>query len=209
LMCFAGLRIGEVEELQWDDLHIRGASFTMIHIRRGGSSGTTKDKDERFVPAHPRVATFLGQPTKKTGKIFRAITERRLLKRLKEHCRMCGFENPNRYKLHSFRHHFASLCANHHVAYRKALAWLGHSSSQMLDLYYHLHDEDSQNAMMALAESATAGMSEGDETSPFEGTLRATGQSKIEKTLQVPEAQELVASLADITERAGFEPAVG
>ena len=35
--------------------------------------------------------------------------------------------------------------------------------------------------------------------------LRATGQSKIEKTLQVPEAKELVASLADITERAGFD----
>ena len=69
--------------------------------------------------------------------------------------------------------------------------------------------EDSQNAMMALAESAAASVGEGDETSPFEGTLRATGQSKIEKTLQVPEAQELVASLADITERAGFEPAVG
>ena len=35
---------------------------------------------------------------------------------------------------------FASLCANHRVAHRKALAWLGHSSSEMLDLYYHLHD---------------------------------------------------------------------
>jgi integrase len=55
------------------------------------------------------------------------------------------------YKLHSFRHHFASLCANHQVAYRKALAWLGHSSSEMLDLYYHLRDEDSRQAMMALA----------------------------------------------------------
>jgi hypothetical protein len=36
-------------------------------------------------------------------------------------------------------------------AYRKALAWLGHSSSDMLDLYYHLHDEDSQETMRALA----------------------------------------------------------
>ena len=37
------------------------------------------------------------------------------------------------------------------MAYRKALAWPGHSSSDMLDLYYHLHDEDSQQAMRALA----------------------------------------------------------
>ena len=94
------------------------------------------------------------------------------------------------------------------MAYRKALAWLGHSSSQMLDLYYRLHDEDSQGAMMALAESADAGSGEDDETSPFEGTSRAMGQSKIEKTLQAPEVQGLVERLSDITERAGFEPAV-
>jgi integrase len=209
LMGYAGLRIGEVEQLRWDDLHMADGRFTMIHVKRGGSSGTTKDKDERFVPIHPSIASLLGPPTKKTGRVFKAITERQLLKRLKVLCGACGFENPTRYKLHSFRHHFASLCANHHVAYRKALAWLGHSSSQMLDLYYHLHDEDSQNAMRALAESASARLSDRNEHSPFKGNLRATNQSKIEKTLQVPEVQGLVACLADITERAGFEPAVG
>jgi hypothetical protein len=36
----------------------------------------------------------------------------------------------------------------------------------------------------------------------------AKGQSKIEKTLQVSEVQELITSLSSITERAGFEPAV-
>ena len=110
----------------------------MIHVRRGGSAGTTKDKDDRFVPIHPKIALMLGPAKKKTGLIFKSITERRLLKRLKELCEQCEFENPRQYKLHSFRHHFASLCANHHIAYRKALAWFGHSSSQMLDLYYHL-----------------------------------------------------------------------
>ena len=65
----------------------------------------------------------------------------------------CEFENPNQYKLHSFRHHFASMCANHGVAHRKALAWLGHSNSEMLDLYYHLHDDDSLQTMMELAKS--------------------------------------------------------
>ena len=45
------------------------------------------------------------------------------------------------------------MCSNHGVAHRKVLAWLGHSSSEMLDLYYHLHDEDSQRTMMDLAQS--------------------------------------------------------
>jgi integrase len=153
----------------------------MIHVRRGGSSGTTKDKDDRFVPVHPTVGSLLGLPAGKTGRLFRTVTERQLLKRLKGHCKVCDFENRNQYKLHSFRHHFASLCANHPVTYRKALAWLGHSSSQMPDLYYHLHDEGSENAMMALAESAGAGAGEDAGISPIEGTLRATGGQESRK----------------------------
>ena len=112
---------------------------------------------------------MLGPAKKKTGLIFKSITERRLLKRLKELCEQCEFENPRQYKLHSFRHHFGSLCANHNVAYRKALAWLGHSSSQMLDLYYHLHDEDSQQAMVALANSSVVDGCFGSQYFTFEG----------------------------------------
>jgi len=208
LMGYAGLRIGEVEQLRWDDLHLSSGRFTMIHVRRGGSSNTTKDKDDRFVPVHPVIAALLGQPHKNATTLFENITERQLLKRLKELCGTCGFENPKQYKLHSFRHHFASLCANHNVAYRKALAWLGHSSSQMLDLYYHLHDEDSQRAMEALAESGSTGSRDDKEEAPPEGNSRAIRPSKIERTLQVPEVQALVASLSNVTERAGFEPAV-
>ena len=40
--------------------------------------------------------------------------------------------------------------------------------------------------------------------STFEGNLRAKDLSKIEKTLQVPEVKELVTTLSNITERAGF-----
>jgi integrase len=107
--------------------------------------------------------------TQKQTLLTPVIAERRLLKRLKKLCGRCDFKNPRQYKLHSFRHHFASLCANHNVAYRKALAWLGHSSSEMLDLYYHLHDEDSRNAMIALAESGTTVGPMYQEYSTFEG----------------------------------------
>ncbi len=227
LMAYAGLRIGEVEQLRWEDLRQRDGRCTMIHVRRGGSADTTKDKDERFVPVHPRIAQLLGGP-KKTGSVFKTIAERSLLARLKALCKSCGFEKPDEYKLHSFRHHFASLCANHGVAHRKALAWLGHSSSDMLDLYYHLHDDESEQAMLALAAgghgiAATVDATEGaeggsravtprDPTSPaagdahFEGSLRAIGQSTIEHLAQAPERQELAKCVLDGTERMGFEP---
>jgi len=220
LMGYAGLRVGEVEQLQWEDIHSKDRQWTIIQVRRGGSAGVTKDKDERFVPVHPKVAELLGAAAQKTGRVFRTITERQLLKRLKRLCGVCKFESASGFKLHSFRHHFASLCANHQVAYRKALAWLGHSSSEMLNLYYHLHDEDSQAAMEALAkdteEQAEKESKEDDQgeeqaeteepDSPSEGSLRAMGQYRIEKALQVPEVKDLVECLSSLAEREGFEP---
>jgi len=214
ILGFAGLRIGELEQLQWTDVQFESGDLGMFHIRRGGSGGTTKDKDARFVPIHPSVRPLL-EALPRTGElVFPGITERQLLKRLKELCRDIGLANPDQYKLHSFRHHFASLCANHHVAYRKALAWLGHSSSEILDLYYHLHDADSQAAMQALAMdtrpeltnkvAAVAENAEGES----EGALRATGESRIEKRSQEELEQELVSVLDKITERVGFEPTV-
>ena len=45
-----------------------------------------------------------------------------------------------------------------------------------------------------------------DAEASFEGNLRATGQSAIEKTPQALALRELVAALNGPTERVGFEP---
>ena len=136
-------------------------------------------------------------------------TRRGTPSRVPRSVKACKFEKPDEFKLHSFRHHFASLCANHGVAHRKALAWLGHSSSDMLDLYYHLHDDDSQQAMQALAATGTETAVVGPAAvEGSEGSLMANGQSTIEKLSQVREFQELVDCLTKETERGGFEPPV-
>jgi hypothetical protein len=67
------------------------------------------------------------------------------------------------------------------------------------------HDEDSQHAMVALANSSVVDGRFGSQYSTFEGNLRAMGQSKMEKTLQVPQMQELANTLSSITERPGFD----
>jgi site-specific recombinase XerD len=211
LMGYAGLRIGEVEQLCKQDIIIKNKQFTMIHVCRGGSNGTTKDREDRFVPVHPKIAELLAHKKISEGVLLPDIRARELLKRLKTLCAVCKFTNPNQYKLHSFRHHFASMCANHGVAYRKALAWLGHSNSEMLDLYYHLHDDDSQKTMMELAKSGASDPDDNEADDDFEDSLRTVAGSKIVKNPQVPELQELMdVILAENkkTERAGFEPAV-
>ncbi len=149
VLAYSGMRIGELIQLRPMDVLLDRGELGMFHIRLGGSNGKTKDKDERFVPIHPRIRPLVGAWPKDRDVVMPGLTERRLLATLKRLCKQAGL-SPS-FKLHSFRHHFASLCANHHVAYRKALAWMGHSSSEVLDLYYHLHDEESESAMKALA----------------------------------------------------------
>jgi hypothetical protein len=70
--------------------------------------------------------------------------------------------------------------------YRKALAWLGHSNLEMLDLYYHLHDDDSQKTMMELAKSDNSEIPE----EKSEDSLRTVAGSKIVNNQQPPELQE-------------------
>ncbi len=143
------------------------------------------------------------------------------LSKLKEYCREMGpalarrFSADDLYRIRqwlikkeytakTFRHHFASLCADHGVAHRKALAWLGHSSSDMLDLYYHLRDDDSQQAMLALAAGAESMSIPASANTVSEGSLRAVEGSRIEKLLQVQEFQELVDCLEKESEREGL-----
>jgi integrase len=56
-------------------------------------------------------------------------------------------------RLHSFRHYFASMCANRGVPERIVMEWLGHKDSEMVRHYYHLHDDESRQQMAKLDRS--------------------------------------------------------
>lgn len=224
ILAYEGLRVGELEQLNWSDVKLDRGDLGMLHICRGGSSpGKTKTKRDRFVPIHPRVRPFLESLPRVRGErlVLPDVSERKLLKRLKLVCKSLGMADGESYKLHSFRHHFASMCANHQVAYKKALAWLGHRSSDILDLYYHLNDAESQSAMASLA-ADTITNNPVKEIGPaplildegvagqesIEGTLRAQRESKIETPPEILWEKELLEVLGSKAERAGFEPAV-
>jgi integrase len=65
-------------------------------------------------------------------------------------CKKCKFDNPKQYKLHTFRHAFASMCARNNVSHKYALEWMGHSSSEILDLYYTMFDDVAEAAMKTI-----------------------------------------------------------
>lgn len=58
---------------------------------------------------------------------------------------------PWQYKLHTFRHFFASYCAQQNLSYKYVLEWMGHSSSAILDLYFTMNDRHAQAAMNSMS----------------------------------------------------------
>lgn len=153
MLAYTGMRVGELEQLHWVDVHLDHGELGMLHIRRGGSAETTKDKEPRFIPIFPQIRPIFESLPRDDPLVLPDLRARTMLTRLKRLCVELGYGE--HYKTHSLRHYFASLCANSSISYRLALAWMGHSSSKILDLYYHLHDAESQAAMKRLADESS------------------------------------------------------
>lgn len=164
-MAYLGLRIGEVRDLRWEDVHFEAGLSGMVVVRRGGSrvgaAETTKGRKERRIPLHPALRPLLealprdgervfpGGLNRRTGRPG-VISDTSLLYTLKGLCARAGFADARKYKLHSFRHTFASMCARNNVSYKYALMWMGHSDSRILDLYYKAFDDTAQEAMRSI-----------------------------------------------------------
>ena len=108
-----------------------------------------------------QIRVFLGCPINAwLRQVFlmpngKQVSSKKLRRYLKSLCKQCGFENPKQYKLHTFRHFFASYCAQQNMSYKYVLEWMGHSSSAILDMYFTMNDRHSQNAMNSLSFSSS------------------------------------------------------
>jgi integrase len=159
VMAYTGMRFGEVRDLEWSDFDFAQGNHGWVIVRRGGSNNMTKGKRSRRIPLNAELRRVLDGMTKGDGRVFFArpskkfpngdspISERRLLVSLKRLCKRCGFNKPDQYKLHTFRHVFASMLARTHISYKYALSFMGHSSSDILDLYYQMFDKDAETAI--------------------------------------------------------------
>jgi integrase len=159
VMAYTGMRFGEVRDLEWCDLDLGHGLHGWVTIQRGGSNGTTKGKCTRRIPINRELRPVLETLPAREGRLFSArpspkypdgdnpLSERRLLISLKRLCKRCGFKDPDQYKLHTFRHAFASMLARNNVAYKHALAFMGHKDSAILDLYFTMFDKDAELAI--------------------------------------------------------------
>ena len=153
LLADTGLRIGEAEWLTWDDIDFgRG----VIHIQPK-EGWTPKSGDARQVPMTDRVRVMLEKRSRKTPWVFCAaasqkypagdqqISARRLLRSLKRLLKRIGL--PEVGKLHTFRHSFISKALAIGIPNATVRAWVGHVSDDILALYTHVLDGQSQSAI--------------------------------------------------------------
>jgi site-specific recombinase XerD len=153
-LAFTGIRIGELQQLQWEDVDF---DSNVIHIHRGGSGDRPKDKEDRFIPIHNRkLKPILQRLPGKIELVFlmpdnKKVSSKKLRAYLKHLCKQCGFQNPQQYKLHTFRHFFASYCAQQNLSYKYVLEWMGHSASAILDMYFTMNDRHALAAMNSMS----------------------------------------------------------
>lgn len=159
-LAFTGCRFGEVRDVEWSDIDFAAGAYGFVTIRRGGSDDKTKGKRSRRIPLHPTLRDTLGQRAHTRERVFSAediggrkggtVVDTVFLRKLKQLCARCEFNDPDQFKTHSFRHFFARMLARNNVSYKYALEFMGHRSSDILDLYYTMFDRDAERAIQAI-----------------------------------------------------------
>lgn len=164
-----GLRISELASLRWSDLDLEAGRLRLTDEtgrpnQAGQGRRELKSGRSRSFPIHPDLRTVLDHLSHTDAYAFhgprggrikpdtiRNVLVREVLKPLKDKFPKRGdekgFEDG---RVHSFRHGFCSTCANSGVPERMVMEWLGHQDSEMVRIYYHLHDDEARRRMAAL-----------------------------------------------------------
>ena len=160
LLAELGLRFGELAWLLWDDVDF-AANFILIRPKPGWSP---KTGDRRAVPMRPALRALLEgaarpskwvapmPPSRRHPGADRQWSEKRLLDALKVVLAKLGLPG----KLHTFRHAFISYALLSGTAPVVVRKWAGHVDPRVMELYTHVYDSASQEAMRKLARTDAA-----------------------------------------------------
>jgi integrase len=161
-LAYAGLRFGEVRALRWQDILLDRGKYGVIIVRLGGSGDTTKGRRSRAIPINAHLRTVIDSLPRNNERVFsgrakdgspneKPLDEKRVIGDLKKLCKKLNFPNPNQYKIHTFRHSFASMCARSNLSHKYALQFMGHKNSDILDLYYTMFDSTAEAAIETIS----------------------------------------------------------
>jgi integrase len=137
----AGLRVGEVKGLRWDDVDLVGRSLTVQQQIRKGIAGTPKGGRRRVVAMTDTLLRALkSMDVVRTGFVVRnpdggSIRDGQATNAIRRICRKAGL--PLR-EWHTLRHSFGTHLALLGVNPFRLQAWMGHARMEETLLYVHL-----------------------------------------------------------------------
>ena len=152
----AGLRLGEVLALRWEDIDLVAGRLTVCRQIRKGYEGTPKGGRRRVVPMTAGLLSAVkALPQVRRGRVIctsdgKPVAEAALKHGIYRVCRKAGL--PER-GWHVLRHSFATHLAHFGVNPWRLQAWLGHSSINMTMRYVHHVEEHFRSLPSEIAEA--------------------------------------------------------
>lgn len=150
LSVYLGLRKAEVLALRWEHLDLKQRVCHIVNQ----AEFTTKNAKNRAIPIcdelvdvldlYPRTAGFVLKPRLQFRTSRYRWEYRKLFTNLVQEAKLPGWVSP-----HVLRHTFASLAAQAGVSLFKIGAWMGHSSTEVTEIYAHLAAYDPDINRMA------------------------------------------------------------
>ncbi len=137
-----GLRRGEVDRMQWQDLTLDGGE--PVACVRSTDEGMTKSGKTRFIPISDELQAILLRHRLTTGFVVRGAREKRgrwiyRYEAQKLFQRVTKAAGVTKIRFHDMRHTFASFMLGKGVPVFKVARWLGHADSRITEqVYAHL-----------------------------------------------------------------------
>jgi integrase len=148
----AGLRLGELLALDWNDLNFVSKIITVRRSMYKGSPGSTKTHKVRVVSMTDDIIRVLGTKKDKAGYVFKDSSG----DPIKDHTaarnihRICKLANIRLVRWHVLRHTFASHLAMAGTPMRVIQDSLGHTTQKMTMRYAHLSPHTFENEIKKL-----------------------------------------------------------
>ena len=138
-LLYTGLRIGELVNLEWDDINL----VRRIVVVRPKEFWRPKGKEERSIPMHDVVFYILLNKEKTSNWVFTKadggkVNIHSLETRFRGQLKKMGIQGAS---LHTWRHSFASYIIMRSGNIRAVQKLLGHKSIKTTEIYSHLSDQ--------------------------------------------------------------------
>ena len=128
--CLTGLRISDIETLDWSDIRGWGEKATIVKRQ-------VKTGHDVEIPLNELTQTYLGEP-QKTGRVFKMMSRTVVASDLKQWAKAAGINK--HLTFHVSRHTFATQSISAGVGIYTVSKLCGHTSVKTTQIYAHMMD---------------------------------------------------------------------